>query len=86
MERERRYQQCSAAAKEAVAAALAALDKQSTLDGGYLDRRLTKTEPLGDTLARISGGSAAVQQGWKYLLSVGSILVCLGLLVIALTK
>lgn len=85
-ERELRYQQGTTNAKEAVAAALAALDKQSTLEGGFLDRRLTKTEPLSDTLARMSGGSQAVQQGWKYLLSVGSILVGLGLLVIALTK
>jgi hypothetical protein len=86
VERELRYQQGSTAAKEAVAAALAALDKQSTLEGTFLDRRLNKTEPLGDTLARLSGGSAAVQQGWKYVLAVGTLVIGFAALLIAFSQ
>lgn len=86
VERELRYQQGSTAAKEAVAAALAALDKQSTIEGGFLNQRLTKTEPLSDTLSRMAGGSMAVQQGWKYVLAVGSLLTGFGLLFLAFAK
>ena len=94
-ERELRYQQryeaqtagiatAMVAQEKAVAAALAALDKQSTVEGEFLDRRLTKTEPYGDTLSRMAGSSVAVQQGWKYVLSVGSILIGIAGIILAI--
>lgn len=96
-ERELRYQQryeaqtagiatAMVAQEKAVAAALAALDKQSTVEGEFLDRRLTKTEPFGDTLSRMAGGSVAVQQGWKYVLAVGTILIGLAGLLMGLSQ
>lgn len=96
-ERELRYQQryeaqtlglatALTAQKEAVAAALTALDKQSQLEGGFVDRRLAKTEPYGDTLSRMAGSSVAVQQGWKYVLAVGSVLIGLAGVIVAIAQ
>ena len=96
-ERELRYQQryeaqstgiatAMVAQEKAVAAALAALDKQTTVEGGFLDKRLAKTEPYVDMLNSMSGSTAAVQNGWKYLLGVGAILLSLAGFALALTK
>lgn len=96
-ERELRYQQryeaqtlglstALAAQEKAVAAALAALDKQGQLEGAFVDRRLARTEPYGDTLSRMAGSSVAIQQGWKYVLAVGSILVGLAGLLLAMAR
>lgn len=96
-ERELRYQQryeaqtagiatAMVAQEKAVAAALAALDKQSTLEGSFTDRRLSKAEPLGDAINRMAGGSIAVQQGWKYVLAVGTIIIGIAGLLLGVAK
>jgi hypothetical protein len=96
-ERELRYQQryesqtqgigtAMVAQEKAVAAALAALDKQSSVEGMFMDRRLSRTEPLGEELSRMAGGSAAVQNGWKYVIAVGTILMGIAGLFIAFAK
>src|ERR1035437_3990075 len=96
-ERELRYQQryeaqtagiatALAAQEKAVSAALTALDKQSKIEGSFVDRRLDKTEPYGELLSRMSGSSVAIQNGWKYVLAVGTIIIGIAGLVLALAQ